>query len=206
MRACRRWTAWPPRSRTRRAARAPPGGAGGWALLRARAFLSRGHEVVGVVIAPGVRWPVLSGGALRLGRSGCCRPWPRARREHGRAVSLALQAARVHDTRHGASPGAACAAAQGGPWSAWGTPARRAGLERASPRLLRARRDRAGAARQADKEGALEALKAAAAELTSPEEAEHAKLYVRFASKALEKVGAPQTLTLQRRAAVGPRR
>lgn len=132
--------------------------------------------------------------------------WPRARREHGRAVSLALQAARVHDTRHGASPGAACAAAQGGPWSAWGTPARRAGLERASPRLLRARRDRAGAARQADKEGALEALKAAAAELTSPEEAEHAKLYVRFASKALEKVGAPQTLTLQRRAAVGPRR
>ena len=44
--------------------------------------------------------------------------------------------------------------------------------------------------RQVDKEGALDALKAAAADLTAPEDVEHAKLYVRFASKALEKARA----------------
>ena len=41
---------------------------------------------------------------------------------------------------------------------------------------------------QADKAGALEALEAAAGKLTNPEEVAHGKLYVKFASKALEKV------------------
>lgn len=41
---------------------------------------------------------------------------------------------------------------------------------------------------QADKAGALEALEAAASKLTNPEEVAHGKLYVKFASKALEKV------------------
>lgn len=41
---------------------------------------------------------------------------------------------------------------------------------------------------QADKAGALEALEAEASKLTNPEEVAHGKLYVKFASKALEKV------------------
>ena len=41
---------------------------------------------------------------------------------------------------------------------------------------------------QAEKAGALEALEAAAGKLTNPEEVAHGKLYVKFASKALEKV------------------
>ena len=41
---------------------------------------------------------------------------------------------------------------------------------------------------QAEKAGALEALEAAAGKLTNPEEIAHGKLYVKFASKALEKV------------------
>ena len=41
---------------------------------------------------------------------------------------------------------------------------------------------------QADKAGALKALEAAASKLTEPEEVAHGKLYVKVASKALEKV------------------
>jgi hypothetical protein len=147
---------------------------------------------------PGVRRSALSRGAPRPCQTARPLPsGPQARRAHSRAVSSALRAVRVRITARRRLAGATCAAPHGGPCSADVTPARRAGLERASPRLPRARRDRGGARRQADKEGALEALKAAAAELTAPEEAEHAKLYVRFASKALEKVGAPRVLTLQ---------
>lgn len=49
---------------------------------------------------------------------------------------------------------------------------------------------------QADKEGSLKALEAAAKGLTDPEEVAHGQLYVRIATKALEKVRARCSLGL----------
>lgn len=49
---------------------------------------------------------------------------------------------------------------------------------------------------QADKEGSLKALEAAAKALTDPEEVAHGQLYVRIATKALEKVRAGCSLGL----------